>query len=62
MFGEKYMCCPVLEAGKRSMRVYLPKLPEPCSWQAFWCEDTWESGRTITVDCPLERMPVFVRI
>jgi alpha-D-xyloside xylohydrolase len=62
MYGEKYMCCPVLEAGKRTMSVYFPKLPENGKWKAFESDDTWEGGKTAMVDCPLERMPTFVRI
>jgi alpha-D-xyloside xylohydrolase len=62
MFGGKYMCCPVLEAGKRTMNVYLPKLPKQGRWKEFSGEASWEGGSTITVDCPLERMPVFERM
>jgi alpha-D-xyloside xylohydrolase len=61
MYGDKYMCCPVLEEGKRSMSVYFPKLPGQSQWKALESEETWEGGQTAVVKCPLERMPVFVR-
>jgi alpha-D-xyloside xylohydrolase len=61
MYGDKYLCCPVLEEGKTTMSVYLPKIPGKGKWRMFWSEKTWEGGATITVDCPLEQMPIFER-
>ncbi|KAH8722903.1 glycosyl hydrolases family 31-domain-containing protein [Phaeosphaeriaceae sp. PMI808] len=61
MYGDKYLCCPVTEEGKTSMSVYLPNLPAQGKWKAFWGEDSWLGGTRITVECPLERMPVFER-
>lgn len=60
LFGDKYLCCPVLEPGLRKTSVYLPKLPEG-KWKSFWSEDVFDGGARIEVDCPLETMPVFVR-
>jgi alpha-D-xyloside xylohydrolase len=62
MYGDKYLCCPVLKAGERKIRVYLPKLSEG-RWRLFDEEkkDTFEGGKWIEVDAPLEWMPVFVR-
>ncbi|KAK8093887.1 glycoside hydrolase family 31 protein [Apiospora hydei] len=65
MFGAKYMCCPVMEPGKRKMTIYLPKLPEAGEggdrWTLTRAETTWEGGQEVEVDCPLDYMPVFVR-
>lgn len=62
MFGTKYMCCPVLEPGKRKITVYLPKLPESGGrWKLSVGDAAWEGGQEVEVECPLDYMPVFVR-
>jgi alpha-D-xyloside xylohydrolase len=61
MYGNKYLCCPVLELGKREMSVYLPKLAGGAKWKLFQGEKEYESGQTVKVECPLDAMPVFVR-
>jgi alpha-D-xyloside xylohydrolase len=58
MYGDKYLCCPVLAPGLRKRRVYLPKGE---SWKSFADETKYEGGRTVEVDCPLDTIPVFVR-
>ncbi|KAH7089637.1 glycosyl hydrolases family 31-domain-containing protein [Paraphoma chrysanthemicola] len=62
MYGDKYLCCPVLKEGAKEMSVYLPQIPEGGKWKAFRSEETWEGGATVTVDCPLETMPIFERV
>ncbi|KAK6844184.1 hypothetical protein PG995_014294 [Apiospora arundinis] len=62
MFGAKYMCCPVMEPGKRKIVAYLPKLPGGGKWKLTQGDATWEGGQEVEVDCPLEYMPVFVRV
>lgn len=45
-------------AGQRSREVYLPS----GRWEDFWDGDeVYEGPTTITVDAPLDRIPVFVR-
>ena len=61
MYGDKYLCCPVFEPDITSMNVYLPVLPPECRWQALDGEGFLEGGQTISVRCPLETMPVFVK-
>ncbi|KIH90549.1 family 31 glucosidase [Sporothrix brasiliensis 5110] len=62
MYGSKYLCCPVLEPGQREMSVYLPPLPEGAQWRPMATEaEALGGGQTVTVACPLESMPVFVR-
>ncbi|KAF1950611.1 hypothetical protein CC80DRAFT_482465 [Byssothecium circinans] len=62
MYGDKYMCCPVLEKGKTSLEVYLPNISGGGQWKSFWGEEIWDGGQKVTMDCPLERMPVFDRV
>jgi alpha-D-xyloside xylohydrolase len=61
MYGERYLCCPVLEEGQGEMRVYLPKLKMGGMWKNMWGEDVFEGGRDVTVKTPLYEMPVFIR-
>ncbi|KAF8851575.1 hypothetical protein BDZ45DRAFT_143378 [Acephala macrosclerotiorum] len=58
MYGDKYLCCPVLEAGLKKRVVYLPK---GAKWKQFDGSEVQEGGRTIEVDCPLNSMPVFIK-
>lgn len=58
MYGDKYLVSPVLEAGKKSSQVYLPK---GSSWKDYWSEKVWDGGQIVEVDSPIEKMPVFVR-
>ncbi|KAJ0319023.1 hypothetical protein Brms1b_003998 [Colletotrichum noveboracense] len=65
MYGDAYLCCPVVEKDIRKMKVYLPILESEEQWTSFTEVQsemrTWEGGSTVEVDCPLELMPVFVR-
>ncbi|KAI3322736.1 glycoside hydrolase family 31 protein [Xylariaceae sp. AK1471] len=62
MYGDKYLCCPVLEPGIRKLIVSLPTLPEGDEWACFDDNKTLRSGgESKEVDCPMETMSVFVR-
>jgi alpha-D-xyloside xylohydrolase len=61
MYGDKYLCCPVMKPQQTKLSVYFPKLPSGEKWKSFWSDDLYEGGETAEVDCPLETMPVFVR-
>lgn len=59
MFGAKYLVAPILEAGQRERRVYLP--------QGRWIdthnrEQELTGGQWITAEAPLEYIPVFERV
>lgn len=56
-FGRDLLICPVIEASVTRWPVYLP----PGTWIDFWTHTPVEGGRTIEVDAPLERIPIFVR-
>lgn len=58
MFGPDVLVAPILESGARSREVYLP---EGASWRDAWTGGQFTGGQRITVDAPLERIPVFVR-
>lgn len=58
MFGPDVLVAPVLHAGARSRAVYLPA---GALWTDAWSGQTCQGGATVTVDAPLERMPLFLR-
>lgn len=63
MFGDRYLCAPVLAEGRTSRKVYLP---HGANWKQFddgELQDPREytGGQYVEVPCPLETMPVFQR-
>ena len=67
MFGSRYLVAPVLEAGKRTIKVYLPAGAKWTLWERLASSSndprkTWDGGVDVEVDCPIETMPVFCRM
>lgn len=58
MFGDDLYVAPVTEYGVRSRRVYLP---ENANWSCYWEGSRLKGGRWVTVDAPLNKIPVFRR-
>ncbi|KFY26307.1 hypothetical protein V493_04180 [Pseudogymnoascus sp. VKM F-4281 (FW-2241)] len=58
MYGDKYLCAPVLQAGCTSRKVYLPLGQK---WKLLDGGDVHVGGQARDVDCPVDTMPVFVR-
>ena len=58
LFGPDLLVAPILEHGARSRTVYLP---EGSTWTDAWTGAAHDGGRTIEVDAPLERIPLFLR-
>ena len=58
MFGPDILVAPVVEQGAGARRVYLPAGTD---WMDAWTGVAAVGGRTVNVDAPLERIPVFVR-
>jgi len=69
MLGPSLLVCPVTEAmyyGRNSAPLDKAKqrtcyLPAGCDWYDFWTGERHPGGGEVTVDAPLERMPLFVR-
>ena len=55
MFGDKYLVAPVLYAGMKERSVYLPK----GKWKNIFTGNEYDGGATITVETPIENIPVF---
>jgi alpha-D-xyloside xylohydrolase len=56
MFGPDVLVAPVLYEGMRKRSVYLP---EGKTWKNVNTGMTYEGGRTVEVDAPLDVIPVF---
>ena len=58
MLGPDVLVAPVWRTGEREREVVLPE----GDWEDLWDRDvTWTGPATITVDAPLDTIPVFVR-
>ena len=58
MFGPALLVAPVTEQGSTSREVYLPAGTE---WYNFWTNAKVHGGQTITVNAPIDIIPLFVR-
>jgi alpha-D-xyloside xylohydrolase len=58
MFGPSILVAPVTEQGQTSRNVYLPAGTD---WYNFWTNQRVHGGQTITVDAPIDVLPLFVR-
>ncbi|HEX5458996.1 MAG TPA: TIM-barrel domain-containing protein [Steroidobacteraceae bacterium] len=58
MFGPDFLVAPVTSQGQTRKRVYLPA---GADWYDYWTNVRVPGGRTISVDAPIDRIPVFVR-
>ncbi|KAI5468126.1 glycosyl hydrolases family 31-domain-containing protein [Mariannaea sp. PMI_226] len=61
MYGDKYLVCPVLDAGVATLKVYLPPLENGLRWTVFNGDESYPGGCLVEVACPLAEMPVFVK-
>ncbi|MDR0998688.1 MAG: glycoside hydrolase family 31 protein [Treponema sp.] len=60
LFGPDLLVAPVLYPGLRERELYLPAgKTGPQSWTDVWTGKTYQGGGRITVDAPLDRIPVF---
>ncbi|MGH7587202.1 MAG: TIM-barrel domain-containing protein, partial [Gemmatimonadota bacterium] len=57
LLGERLLVAPVTREGAREQEVYLPE----GRWLDLATEKVYDGGRTVTVDAPLDRIPMFLR-
>jgi len=58
LFGDDLLVAPVLQRGMRQREVVLPP---GSSWVDWWTNEVYDGGQTITVDAPLDKLPLFLR-
>ena len=58
MFGPDYLVAPVCHKHAVSRDVYLP---EGAEWTLWHTGETFKGGQTVTVDAPIDVIPVFSR-
>lgn len=58
MFGPAFLVAPVYEQGATSRKVYLPAGTD---WYNYWTNKRIHGGQTITVDAPIDTIPLFVK-
>lgn len=61
MIGGDLLVAPVFEPDARTRTLYLPRGCNGAGWFDYWTQHYYAGGQTITVDAPLERLPLFVR-
>ena len=58
LFGDSLLVNPVTEPHAMTRTVVLPAAD---NWVDFWSGKTYRGGQTITVDAPLDRIPILVK-
>jgi alpha-D-xyloside xylohydrolase len=58
MFGPAFLVAPVTAQGETSRQVYLPTGTD---WYNYWTRERVKGGQTITVEAPIDTLPLFVR-
>ena len=58
MYGPAFLVAPVTEQGATQRKVYLPAGSD---WYNYWTNERLHGGQTITVDAPIDILPLFVR-
>jgi alpha-glucosidase (family GH31 glycosyl hydrolase) len=57
LWGDAFLVSPVVQSGQTTKSVYLPK----GKWIDFWSDKIFTGGQTVSVDAPLEKLPLFVK-
>jgi len=57
LFGEDLLVAPVIQPGQTTRKVYLPR----GTWFDFRSDRSYTGPITLTVDAPLDAIPIFVR-
>ncbi len=58
LFGDEILVAPIYTEGQRSREVYIPA---GSTWTNAWTGEKVTGGKTISVDAPLENIPVFIK-
>ncbi len=58
LFGSDVLVAPVLYENQRQRKVYLPA---GVQWKQVWTGETCTGGQTISVEAPIEQIPLFIK-
>jgi len=58
LFGPNVLVAPVMEREQARKTVYLPA---GAKWTDVWSKEVFEGGQTVTVNTPLDQIPLFTR-
>jgi alpha-glucosidase (family GH31 glycosyl hydrolase) len=58
MFGPALLVAPVTQQGATTREVYLPAGSD---WYNYWTDERVHGGQTITVQAPIDTIPLFVK-
>lgn len=58
MYGPAFLVAPISDQGATSRKVYLPA---GADWYNYWTHEKVKGGQTITVQAPIDMLPLFVR-
>lgn len=58
MFGPALLVAPVTQQGETKRQVYLPA---GCDWYNFWTNEKLRGGQFVSVDAPIDIIPLFAR-
>jgi len=61
LVGPDLLLAPVFTPGATTRSLYLPRDAATPGWRCYHTGEWHPSGATITVDAPLDRLPLFVR-
>ena len=61
MFGQELLVAPISEPGFGMPVVKDVYLPEGEKWFDYFTGKIYDGGQIISYECPIERMPLFVR-
>jgi alpha-glucosidase (family GH31 glycosyl hydrolase) len=58
MYGPALLVAPVSEQGATSRSAYLPAGTD---WYNYWTKERYHGGQSISVNAPIDTLPLFVR-
>jgi alpha-glucosidase len=61
MVGADLLVAPLFDPGVTARTLYLPRDAAGSGWRCYHTGASYRGGTSITVDAPLDRLPLFVR-
>jgi alpha-D-xyloside xylohydrolase len=58
MVGPAFLVAPVTDQGATTKQVYLPA---GVDWYNYWTHERLHGGQSVTVNAPIDKLPLFVR-